>query len=111
MIKPTCDEVHKALKDSIELRWKLLLKGADYYDVPNCQLCEIFRDRKSDEDDPCAGCPISLIGEQCVNCDGASNPRAAYNKWWFNKTAKNAQNMINKLQLCLDKYFPEWCDK
>jgi hypothetical protein len=114
MIKPTCDEVHQALKDSIELRWKRLLNVANILDVPGCQLCEIFQDKNEDEINPCAGCPLSLIGEQCVNWDilrVRNNSNSAWGKWYIYENKQSAQNMINKLQFCLDKYFPKGWDK
>ena len=108
--KVTAGQIHKALVNGIEKRWKLLARGAALHRVPSCQLCNLFLHRGA-----CKDCPLSMIGQKC------SKTRSAYWKFdqeYFHRSERNperirraANNVIDQLQKCLDTFFPAGLEK
>jgi hypothetical protein len=91
ILGPTREVVREALVDSIKLRWAPRLEDPNAR-VPGCQLCVAV-------DENCLICPLREVDSG----RGCHDEGSAYEAWCGEQAA---QNMVDKLQECLDRYFP-----
>ena len=104
MKKITYGKVHKALVDSINNRWIPLRDGKSIFKVPACQLCKVFGTNGKLDSPKCKGCPLTIIGDGCINPDSSFKIARGYFLSVYDKDG--CQRMINQLQKCLDTFFP-----
>lgn len=115
----TAGQIHAALVTSIDTRWKPLAAGASEADVPKCQLCEVLDVNAyhfTPNTNNCAICPLTLVGDWCGQDGTCESKRSTWKLFVDAKITIDserhahmrlaAQNMVNVLQECLDKFFP-----
>ena len=101
----TTPEVYDALVHGITVRWPMLREGEQ---APTCQLCEVCETivGKNLPANKCTVCPLADIGDVCYR---PSSVWAVYCTRRFNgySVEQACDNMIARLQECLDTYFPD----
>ena len=105
----TAGQVHKALVDSIELRWKKIRDDEHFLSVSDCQLCKLFNrafDSAREGREACDDCPLSLIGQRCNSSRDDAWTRFLGHEFRSKSRKAAAQNMIDQLHKCLDTFFP-----
>jgi len=107
--------VYDALNDSIKKRWIPIRDGGslEWDDIPDCQLCDVFDTEGYVDPENCAGCPLTLIGQGCRKHKSAWDKFSIAHDYHAASLVRKlaAQNMINQLQKCLDKFFPAGLEK
>lgn len=117
----TAGQIHAALVASIEERWKPIAAGILQANVPHCQLCKVlnvYAYHERPDSNNCEICPLTLVGDWCGEEGKNGSKRSSWklfvdakNTWDRDDMRLAAQNMVNVLQGCLDKFFPAGLDE